>query len=349
MRMVPAGTMDRRLEPQSLVRALGLTDLHIVRGTSHRRLAPHSEYLAGGAVRTTRGPKYGVESTGALMRPVDRSEKRWRRMRDLWSGTYREQAVWGEMGLALIALANLVPGMCALDVGSDGAGTLLPAPDRIGETESMVGKEIDGEWADWLRGELGNRKLRNAKSLVMNAETMVFPDASFDAVILGMVGVDGDYDFEGGWALREAPLTHDVFRVLRPGDSIHNSGWIRQEDGEWMAERVRRRLRGCAKRGYCPATPRGYADLLEAVGFENVRAVLHEGHHTFDEPAEWMACLDHVWEEEPAQIKADLDATRAFECDVIYRRGRCVDAGGKLAYVRSAVLVSARKPPEPSP
>jgi len=265
-------------------------------------------------------------------------------MRDLWGGTYREPAVWEETAQALIASADLREGMRVLDVGSAGGGTLFPALDRIGETGSILGIEIDEEWVEWLRDEISRRGIRNAESLLMNGQSMSFPDASFDAVIMGMVGLGEQYDFDAGRIIDDAPLMREVFRVLRPGHFLYNSNWLRQDDDEWMGDLIRLCFPSCAKCGYSPGTPEGYVDLIEAVGFEDVRVTPFEGKYTFEDPAEWVACVRHVWEEELEQIKADPDVLHAFERRASDLLASHFDEDGRLAYTRSAVLVSARKP-----
>lgn len=265
-------------------------------------------------------------------------------MSDLWSGTYKESAVWEETAQALIEMAGLQAGMRVLDVGSAGGGTLFPALDRIGDAGSIVGIEVEEDWVEWLQKKIAERGIGNAENLLMNGQSMSFPDDGFDAVIMGMVGLDEDYDFENGQIVNGAPLMREVFRVLKPGHFLYNSNWLRQEDNEWMGELVRRHFPDCTKRGYFPGTEDGYVALLEFAGFEDIRVVPFEGHYTFDDPAQWMACVEHVWEEELEQIKAQPDVQRAFEKDAFDLLSNHVNAEGRLAYTRSAILVAARKP-----
>ena len=178
----------------------------------------------------------------------------------------------------------------------------------------------------------------------MDGKAMSFPDATFDAVIMGMVGLDEDYDFDTGRVINDAPLMREAFRVLKPGHFLHNSNWLWQDDNEWMGELVRRHLPDCTKRGYFPGTPEGYVELLEAVGFEVARVTPFVGHYIFEDPAEWLAGIRHVWEEELAQIKADPKSRRAFEADALDLLANHTDGEGKIAYTRSAILLSARKP-----
>jgi len=264
--------------------------------------------------------------------------------RDLWDGEYREPAYWDEMANALIARTSLQPGMRVLDVGSAGGGTLFPALERVGKSGSVVGIEMEEDWVEWLQKRISERGISNAENLCMDAQSMSFPDASFDAVIVGLVGLDEDYDFDGGKVINEAPLTSEVFRVLRPGQPLYISDWLLEEDNEWLGELVRRHLPGCTKRGYFPMTGDGFVELLQFVGFEDVHVAQFDGDYTFADPGEWMASIGHIWEEELEAIKADPVTRRAFESDALDLIDKYAGPDGIIPYRRSVVLVSARRP-----
>jgi hypothetical protein len=139
-------------------------------------------------------------------------------------------------------------------------------------------------------------------------------------------------------------MIREIFRVLKPGCYLYISNWLWQDDNEWMGQLVRRQLPGCRKRGYFPATQEGYLDLLQGVGFEDVRVVPFKGHYTFDDPAEWLAVMKHIWEDELEQIRAKPGILRAFEQDAFDLLASHINEEGKLTYTRSAILVAARKP-----
>ena len=265
-------------------------------------------------------------------------------MTNLWNGVYRQPAVWDDTAAALIAWADLQPGMYILDLGSADGGTLFPALDRVGQSGSVVGIEVEKDWVTWLQKEIAKREIPNAKNLLMDGTSMTFPNDSFDAVIMGMVGLDEDYDPDRETVIHEAPLMREVHRVLKPGCTVHCSGWFSQEDTEWMGDLIRRHLPGCAKRGYFPMTEAGYVHLLEFAGFERIRATTFERRYTFENPAEWMACTEYVWEKEITRIKADPDVLLAFEHDAFELLAEHRDENGKIAYMRPAILISAQKP-----
>lgn len=257
---------------------------------------------------------------------------------------YRKPAVWAETAQALIAATDLRPGMRVLDIGSGAGGTMFPALNRIGPTGSIVGIEVDEEWVRWLQKEISRRAIGNAGNLLMDGRSISFPDASFDAVIVGLVGLDNDYDFDTDRVLNDAPLLREAFRVLKPGCALCTSNWLWQEDNDWMGELVRRRLPDCTKRGYSPGSGDGYVRLLEFTGFEGIRLTQFEGRYTYEDPAEWAACVAGMWEEEIARIRAAPETLVSFERDVFGLLADHVDSEGRIAYTRSAILVAGRRP-----
>ena len=225
---------------------------------------------------------------------------------------------------------------------------MFPALKRIGPSGHIVGIEMEEDWAEWLQKRIAERSIPNAENLCMNACAMSFPDASFDAVIVGLVGLDDDYDLHRGEVINGAPLMSEAFRVLGPGRKIHVSGWLVEEDNDWMGELVRRHLPGCNKRGYFPMTADELSEILEFVGFEDIQAARFKGEYTFESPGEWMAGIGHIWEEELATIQADPSLCAAFERDALDLLRKNTKPDGTIPYTRVVLLISARKPLTPS-
>jgi SAM-dependent methyltransferase len=265
-------------------------------------------------------------------------------MTGFWNGEYREQACWAETAERLIALAEFSPGAKVLDVGTGDGGTLFRVLERLGPDAHAVSIDIEGKWVDWTRREAATRGIRNADVLEMDARAMEFTDASYDVAILGLVGLDDEYDFERRRPLGGASIVREVVRVLVPGGTAYLSGWLWQEDSEWMGELVRRFLPGCTKRGYAPSTESGYIDILSRAGFESIRTAKLEGRSTFEHPAEWMATLRSIWEPEISRICVQPGAQKAFEDAARTLLAGHLDTEGRIAYARPAICLAARKP-----
>ena len=265
-------------------------------------------------------------------------------MRDLWSGTYRRSDVWAETARRLVDLAELASGATVLDVGTGYGGTLFPAIRCIGETGHIIGIDVEEDCVGWTREEVAKRGISKAEVLLMDGRSMGFSEAGFDAAIAGMVGLDDDYDRLLNRPIDAPPLTGEIFRVLRPGGSFAISGWLWQEDTEWMGQLVRRQLPNCSRRGYFPITEEGYIDLLQCVGFESIRATSFEGRYTFEDAAEWMAVIGPLWNREIEEIRSRPPSLSTFEREALDFLANHVNEEGKISYTRSAPLVTARKP-----
>ena len=63
-------------------------------------------------------------------------------MQDLWSGAYKEPAVWADVAEALISSADLQSGMRILDLGSANGETLFRVLARVGTSGSVVGTRL---------------------------------------------------------------------------------------------------------------------------------------------------------------------------------------------------------------
>lgn len=123
---------------------------------------------------------------------------------------------------ALAHIADCVRGGSILDIGV-GGGRTAPLLSQI--ASRYIGIDYT---ADLL--ELARRRFPGLDLREMDARTLEFPDASFDAVAFTFNGIDS---VDLGGRLR---IFHEVFRVLRPGGSFVFSSLNR--DGPSFGESV---------------------------------------------------------------------------------------------------------------
>jgi arsenite methyltransferase len=109
------------------------------------------------------------------------------------------------------SLGRLQPGERVLDLGS-GAGTdSLVAAQMVGPEGSVTGIDMTPEMLAKARAVAAEMGVTNVEFLEADAESLPFPDASFDVVISnGVIDLIPDKDAVFG----------ELHRVLRPGGRI---------------------------------------------------------------------------------------------------------------------------------
>jgi ubiquinone/menaquinone biosynthesis C-methylase UbiE len=106
---------------------------------------------------------------------------------DLFSGTSATHdaagGLFGHFGALLVDRARLSPGDRVLDVAAGTGASLVPAAQRVGDAGSVVGLDLAPGMVDRLRERIARLGIENAEALVGDAESLPFPDATFDAVL----------------------------------------------------------------------------------------------------------------------------------------------------------------------
>jgi phosphatidylethanolamine/phosphatidyl-N-methylethanolamine N-methyltransferase len=110
---------------------------------------------------------------------------------------------------AVLDALKLKPGDRVLEVGV-GTGLSLPLYPR---SVRITGIDVSGEMLEKARARVASRRLENVEALLeMDAESMSFPDASFDKVVaMYVVSV----------VPRPAKLIEELHRVCRPDGEIY--------------------------------------------------------------------------------------------------------------------------------
>src|SRR5215510_9638541 len=135
-----------------------------------------------------------------------------------YSDTIR--AMFAPLTEALIEHANIGEGQNVLDVAGGSGEPGLTIAQRVGANGSVTCTDAVAEMVDAARNEANRRGLTNAQFHQCTAETLPFPDNSFDATVcrLGIMFVPDPLD-----AVRE------MLRVTRLGGRLALAVWHKSE------------------------------------------------------------------------------------------------------------------------
>ncbi|QOC92109.1 class I SAM-dependent methyltransferase [Micromonospora craniellae] len=108
---------------------------------------------------------------------------------DRGAATYDRTGVefFGPMGRELVRRVGLRPGQQVLDVGCGRGAVLLPAAQAVGPTGGVVGIDLAPTMVDLTRADVATAGLAHVRVDVADAEDPPLPEATFDAVLAGLV------------------------------------------------------------------------------------------------------------------------------------------------------------------
>ncbi|RKR88354.1 methyltransferase family protein [Micromonospora pisi] len=118
---------------------------------------------------------------------------------------------FGPMGRELVRRAGLRPGQSVLDVGCGRGAVLFPAAEAVGTTGSVIGIDLAPAMVELTRADAAAAGLGHVRVEVADAQTPPLPEATFDAVLAGLVVF-----------LLPAPIDalRGYRRLLRPGGRL---------------------------------------------------------------------------------------------------------------------------------
>ncbi len=139
---------------------------------------------------------------------------------------------FSQLGADLVEYVRLQPGWQVLDVACGRGATVFPASETVGHAGRVVGIDLAPGMIEELRHDVDDRGIGNVEVRVADAEALLFPDGSFDAVLCG-------------FALFLFPDSHQALtesrRVLIPGGRLATSTFTPKaaEGLAWFSELVR--------------------------------------------------------------------------------------------------------------
>jgi ubiquinone/menaquinone biosynthesis C-methylase UbiE len=280
------------------------------------------------------------------MAPPDQSKARLSGIFDRASATYGQvgPAYFAYFGQLLAEIAGLSPGMRVLDVACGRGAVLFPAAEAVGDSGSVVGIDLSDGMVQSTSAEIAGRGIRNATVQLMDAEHLIFPAASFDALTCAFAI----------FFMSESVALGEFHRVLHPGGRLAISTW--EPAGHSPREAARWAWHDDLLKRYLPSSPDApvshnsvpmptqeqLADLVGRAGFEDV--VVHRDTQTFTYASpeqwwqvRWSLVFRGALEALPPETLAEMEAEALAHT-------RQMQARGELITEMTALFTLARSP-----
>jgi ubiquinone/menaquinone biosynthesis C-methylase UbiE len=238
------------------------------------------------------------------------------------------------LGRRLVDLAQIPPGVTALDVATGRGAILFPLAQTIGVQGKVIGIDIAPGMVEETAAEVVQRGLSNVAVLCMDAEELAFPDAAFDYVLCG-------------FALQFLPHLErglaEFRRVLRPHGRLALSTWGADDERMTWYKDLRRAYGATIKlQSQSFEDPAWLESRIRESGFEDVCVTT--------EPFDWVCVQPEEWWEAQWSMssRAGLEQLEplAMEClkaDVFHAMQALEQPDGFHELLR-AQFTLARKP-----
>ncbi|HEY7640367.1 MAG TPA: methyltransferase domain-containing protein [Steroidobacteraceae bacterium] len=177
----------------------------------------------------------------------------------LWQEQLTPARTW------MLSLAALAPGEKVLDLACGTGLVTLAAAASVGPGGSVLGTDLSGQMIEVARERARAQRATNVQFERMDAETLDFPDATFDVVLcsLGLMYLPDPQRAVREWR-----------RVLKPGGRVAIGVWGKRANCGWSP--VFPIVEAEVDSDVCPlffslGEPDALAQLCEDAGFRSVR------------------------------------------------------------------------------
>ena len=231
-------------------------------------------------------------------------------------------------GERLVETVGVEPGDSVLDIAAGRGATTFPALARVGDGGRVVATDLAPEMVSALSADLAS--VANASAVVMDAQSLDFPDGSFDVVLCA---------FAVMFLPDRAAALAEWRRVLRPGGRLGVSVPMGANEELLFFGDVARTFAGRAVRPLpTPPQPFKLAPELEVAGFHDIEEADDELEFVFSDEEAWWAWLQSqgqrvFLEALPPDAVEDLKA----ECFARLRPHRAVDGFHLLQRARYTI------------
>jgi O-methyltransferase / aklanonic acid methyltransferase len=188
---------------------------------------------------------------------------------------------FSHFGSRLVDVAALQVGDRVLDVACGRGAVLFEAAARVGPKGKVIGIDLSTVMVDQTSRDAARQQIRNAEVRQMDAESLKFSDAEFDAVLCG---------FALFFFPRVEQALSEFRRVLRPRGRLAVTTWG-EADPRWSWEDEVRKAHAVPVRLRTKALDKR-ADLegtIRTCGFRDVQVLEERVEFKYASEEEWWA------------------------------------------------------------